>query len=160
MASPEEGKKMSLKEKIAEKGVQPEDFLWVLEEGPEVTLFLTIEAIGNYIGNTSRRIIKGEIAETDELKKRIIYSRINLYWAVQQTVRFGVQEPVVNNHLSDEFTLWWKWWHDYVEGLSTRHWRKGLSWEVERKWDVSIVSRWRPEGDWRKATIPSLSLPT
>lgn len=151
MADLEKEREIPLQEEIGKKG-------------SEVALYLTIKKISDDIGFAFDQFNKGVTKGQDKtaFKKSIIDRQINLYRAVQQTVCFGVPEPVVNDLPSDEFTLWWKWWNDYAEtNLSPRD-RRLLSGEVEKRKDVS---RWKPEGDWRedstgqKATIPSLSLP-
>jgi hypothetical protein len=131
------------------------------ETCPEVVLYFLIDQMGGMAwrlrhdayrdggrGYLTKEQADGMIAEATKISKRV-------QSIVPQVKRFGV-DPVLakkNNPIleieveapSPQYWAWFRWWDEYVKGLSD---------EKFRELDVAMIaesdlSSWRPEGDWR-----------
>lgn len=111
----------------------------------EIDLFIIIDQVGYMIWRIEHDIADNRIVypEWDNNDKFVLQAEIEL--AVSETIRFGVQPfTECTMHPTEMYFKWYRWWKDYIEGMSQEEWNK-IAKEIKKDIDYS---HYRPQGEW------------
>jgi len=121
----------------------------ILENGPEVSVYLFIDQLGGFLWRTHHDAAHGRIKITEKLQKDITNTQYAVEYAVLKSRRFGVEieTPEKGKHIvrTESYNKWFRWWDDYVSGLLEEQFRD-LDHLLATNQDVSM---YRPKGDWK-----------
>lgn len=127
-------------------------FAETVKELREIELYFVIEQLGGLqwrirhdsYRNSARGLINQSQIDADD--KALVELGERLETAVEQTKRFGVEEPFNENRGGSEtYFKWYRWWDAYAKGLSDEEFR-AVDAAMFAKEDISS---YRPQGDWR-----------
>lgn len=85
--------------------------------------------VGAFIWRMNHDLADGRIKATKEeiqsIDEDIMNIRKDQLEAVKQTIRFGVEQPVIgdNNAPTEKYWAWFRAWDSYIEGLSEEEWK-------------------------------------
>lgn len=121
----------------------------LLDNGPEILVYYTINSIGGFIWQMNHSMADGRIPECDHaaIDKDIANVRKQQVELIKTLPKYGVSQPLgENDQPTPEYWLWFRWWDSYAKSLSNEEFyilNNLLS-------DKGDVSKFRPEGNWKK----------
>lgn len=159
---PLEGHIIGQQKKREPEPIDP-DVLKHIATSKEVQLFLFISSLEGVMRQVAddlknKRITKDNVQDAAEVAARTSES---LSVAKQATVRFGVSFDniqIVNQQGKDlvnsqsEYDRWYKWWQDYIQGMSPDDWDKARAALEADDADIDWI---RPAGSWKDEPKPT-----
>ena len=122
----------------------------MVENCSESELYMFINGIG---GMKWRANHDGYLTRTDE-----IAMQAQIENAARQAKRYTGEDTVdANGVVTAHYWAWFRWWNEYIEGLSYGEWNKleklidDHRKKVDPDWKECFVEieEWRPKGDWK-----------
>lgn len=132
------------------------EFKFILEEGPEVLLYLLINTQGAYLWVMEHDMADGRIPESAHagIDAKLALARDQQKKAVAAATRFGVEKPLEEDGRgTPDYWRWYRWWNGYVERLPREEFEQ-LNQAVDAFRKASEkLAHWRPEGDWKEQQV-------
>jgi hypothetical protein len=111
-------------------------FVEICTKGPEVFIYLAIQAYGDTLKEPKASSIK-ELLVQHRLKSQYNY-------LLEQTKRFGIITAIKNGKPTESFLKWKAWWKKYIDNLSNEDF-DNLLYDLSRGGELK---QWYPKGSW------------
>ena len=98
----------------------------LLDECSEIFLWNYIEGVGGFIWRMNHDLGDGRIESTPGIEKDLVTMGENIKYAVEQLVRFGIEDPQGKKD-KDGRTNYWTWyqgWKEHMDSLSDEQFKE------------------------------------
>ena len=102
------------------------DIKKLLDECSEIFLWNYIEGVGGFIWRMNHDLGDGRIESTPGIEKDLLTMGENIKYAVNQLVRFGVEDPQGKENEEGRKTYWewYRGWKEHIDNLSDDQFEK------------------------------------